>query len=106
MGFRVNRRRVPPLRSEHQRDEPAAAGNFEFAEDGVNMLFYHCHTQMCRFGDLLVALSVANKSRNLLFPRGKPGENRQVATPRCAASVTVATQVFALNQEMWSDDAS
>jgi len=32
------------LDSTHQRNKPAAAGNFEFAEDRVEVLFHHRQT--------------------------------------------------------------
>ena len=59
--------------SSHQRHKPAAAGDFEFAEDRVKMLFHHWHTQPGVFGDLLVAPPVANKRGNFLFAARKLG---------------------------------
>jgi hypothetical protein len=68
---------------EHPRNEPAAAGHFEFAEDRVDALFYHRHTQMRCIGDFLVALSPADESGNFLFSRGEPGNCRQTPARGC-----------------------
>jgi hypothetical protein len=59
--------------SSHQRHQPAAAGDFEFAEDRMKMLFYHWHTQPGVFRDLLVASSVADKPGNFLLAARKLG---------------------------------
>jgi hypothetical protein len=41
--------------SSHQRHKPTAAGDFEFAEDRVNVLFHRRQTQAGVIGDFLRA---------------------------------------------------
>ncbi len=52
----------------HQCNKPAAAGDFELAEDGVEMLFHHRQTQTGVVSDLLVAPSFTNKLGQLPVP--------------------------------------
>ena len=66
-----------PGDSLHQRHELTAAGDFEFVENRVQMLFHHLQTQASLIGDLLVAPPVTNQSRDFLFARREPGEMRQ-----------------------------
>ena len=66
-----------PGDSLHQRHELAAAGDFEFSKDAVQMLFHHLQTQAGLICDLLVAPPVANQSRDFLFAGREPGEMRQ-----------------------------
>jgi len=68
------------LASTHQRHKPAAAGDFEFAEDRVEVLFHHRQTQPGVIGDLLVAPALADKLRNLLFAPGQSDKSRQSQT--------------------------
>src|SRR4029434_8566749 len=60
---RVNRRRNA---SSHQRDEPAAAGDFELAKDHVEMLFHHLQTQAAVISYLLITPPTADKTRIFL----------------------------------------
>jgi len=66
-----------PGDSLHQRHELTAAGDFEFVENRVQMLFHHLQTQARLIGDLLVTPPVTNQSRDFLFARREPGEMRQ-----------------------------
>jgi hypothetical protein len=59
-----------PCDSAHQRNEPAAAGDFELAKDGVEVLFHHRPTQAGVLGDFLIRPPLADKSRNFLFASG------------------------------------
>jgi hypothetical protein len=59
-----------PCDSAHQRNEPAAAGDFELAKDGVEVLFHHRQTQAGVIGDFLIRPPLADKSRNFLFASG------------------------------------
>src|SRR5215475_12662682 len=43
----------------HQRDQSAATGHFQLAEDGVEMCFYRFETQAAFIGNLLIAAAVA-----------------------------------------------
>jgi len=60
----------------HQRNKPSAAGDFEFAEDGVQMLFHHRQTQAGVISDLLVTPPFTDKSRNFLFAPGESDNMR------------------------------
>jgi hypothetical protein len=62
--------------SSQQRNKPAAAIHFELPEDCVEVLFRHWQTQAGVVGDLLIAMSFADKSRNFLFAPGEPGKMR------------------------------
>src|SRR5438067_13935389 len=87
--------------SAHQRNKPAAAGNFEFAEDCVKVLFHHRQTQAGVISDLLVAPPFTDKSRNFLFAPGESDEMRQTGArrrPRGRSSVTA--QILALDKKM------
>src|SRR5438132_13825174 len=68
--------------SAHQRNKPAAAGNFEFAEDCVEMLFHHRQTQAGVVSDLLITPPFAGKPRNFLFAPGESNKMRQTVA-RC-----------------------
>jgi hypothetical protein len=70
------------------------------------MFFHHRHAQVRRIGDLFVALSTAHESCNFLFPDGEPGESWQPGVRQSAAPIAVATQILALDEEMWSRYAS
>src|SRR5438094_1085274 len=90
-----------PCASAHQRNKPAAAGNFEFAEDCVKVLFHHRQTQAGVISDLLVAPPFTDKSRNFLFAPGESDEMRQTGArrrPRGRSSVTA--QILALDKKM------
>ena len=52
----------------HQRNQPATAGDFELAENRMNVLFHRRQTGTGFIGDLLIALPVADKSDNFAFP--------------------------------------
>ena len=58
------------LPSQHQGHELAAACDFEFPEDRMEMFFHHRQTQTRRVRDFLVALSIANKTRDFLLTSG------------------------------------
>jgi hypothetical protein len=64
------------ISSAHQRHKPAAAGDFEFAEDRVKVLFHHRQTQTGVIGDLLVTPPFTDKSRNFLFTPGESDKMR------------------------------
>src|SRR5260370_27131559 len=87
--------------STHQGHELAAAGNFEFLENRIEMLFHHRQTQACRIGDFLVAPAIADQSRNFLFARGEPDEMRQTGVRRLGRLPSRTACVFALDQKMW-----
>jgi len=70
------------------------------------MLFHHRHAQVRGVGDLFVALSTAHQSCNFLFPHGEPRESRESGVDESAGPIAVATQMLALDEEMWSRDAS
>ena len=92
--------------SSHQRNEPAAAGDLEFAEDGVKVLFHHRQTQAGVISDLLVAPPFADKSRNFLFSSGESDEMRQTgARRRLRGRSSVTAQIFALDKKMRSRHA-
>src|SRR5438046_8810944 len=63
--------------SAHQRHEPAAAGDFEFTEDRVKVLFHRGQTQPGVISDLLVTPTIADKSDKFLFATRKPNQMRQ-----------------------------
>ena len=86
--------------SSHQCHELAAAGDFEFVEDRVKMLFDRWQTQASLIGDLLVAPPVANQSRDFLFARGEPGEMRQTGGCCLGMLSSVTAQGFALDEKM------
>jgi hypothetical protein len=85
--------------SAHQRHKPATAGDFEFAEDRVEVLFHHWHTQPGVFGDLLVTPPFADKSRDFLFAPRQSDKMRQTGARRLATRSRRA-QIFALDKKM------
>jgi hypothetical protein len=86
--------------SAHQRHEPAAAGNFEFAEDRVKVLFDHRQTQAGVISDFLVTPPFADKSRNFLFAPGESDEMRQTGARQLCTRSSVTAQIFAFDKEM------
>src|SRR5438094_7628030 len=87
--------------SAHQGNKSAAAGNFEFAEDCVEVLFHHRQTQAGVISDLLVTPPFADKSRNFLFAPGESDEMRQTgARCRPSRSSSLTAQIFALDKKM------
>src|SRR5947207_11392616 len=86
--------------SAHQRHEPAAAGDFEFAEDRVKMLFHRRQTQAGAIGDLLVTAPFTDKSRKFLFSACKPDEMRQTGAGRPGTPSNLTAQIFALDKKM------
>src|SRR5438270_13359720 len=76
--------------SAYQGNKSSAAGDFKFAEDGVQMLFHHRQTQPGVIGDLLITPPFAYKSSNFLFPPGETIKMRQTgARCRLHGSTTV-----------------
>src|SRR5437773_5240733 len=86
--------------SAHQRHEPAAAGDFEFTEDRVKVLFHRRQTQAGVISDFFVALPSADELRNFLFPPGKSDELRQTRACWASSLSKVTPQIFALNKKM------
>src|SRR5437764_14120502 len=86
--------------SAHQRHEPTAAGDFEFAEDRVKMLFHRRQTQAGAIGDLLVTAPFTDKSRKFLFSACKPDEMRQTGAGRPGTPSNLTAQIFALDKKM------
>ena len=84
--------------SSHQRHESAAAGDFEFAKDRVEMLFHHWQTQGGVISDLLITPSFADKPRNFLFAPGQSGKMRQTGTRR--SGTRSRAQIFAFDKKM------
>ena len=89
-----------PRDSSHQRHKPTAAGDFELAEDRVNVLFHRRHTQAGVIGNLLVTPPIADKSDNFLFPARKPDEMGQTGARRLGTRSSLTAQVFALDKKM------
>src|SRR5438067_10981810 len=86
--------------SAHQRHEPAAAGDFEFAEDRVKMLFHRRQTQAGAIGDLLVTAPFTDKSRKFLFSACKPDEMRQTEAGGPGTPSNLTAQIFGLDKNM------
>ena len=86
--------------SAHQRHEPAAAGDFEFAEDRVKVLFHRRQTQPRVISDLLITPALADKPRNFLFSARKPDEMRQSGARRPGTRSSLTARVFALDKKM------
>src|SRR5207248_4520505 len=87
--------------SAYQGNKSAAAGDFKFAEDGVQMLFHHRQTQPGVIGDLLVTPPFADKSRNFLFAPGESNEMRQTGARRGSRGPSsVTSQILALDKKM------
>ena len=86
--------------SSHQRNEPAAAGDLEFAEDRVEVLFHHRQTQARVIGDFLVTPPLTDKSRNFLFSPGESDEMGQTGARRPGARGRGRAQIFALDKKM------
>ncbi len=89
-----------PCASKHQRNKLAAAGDFELAEDCVEMLFHHRQTQASAISDLLVAPSFTNKSGNFLFAPGESDKMRQTRARRRGMRTSLTAQIFALDKKM------
>jgi len=86
--------------SAHQRHKPATAGDFEFAEDCVEMLFHHRQTQAGVISDFLITPPFADKPRNFLFAPGESDEMRQVGARRPVMRGSGRAQIFALDKKM------
>jgi hypothetical protein len=86
--------------SSHQRNKSAAAGDFEFAEDRMEVLFHHRQTQAGVIGDFLIRPALADKSRNFLFAPGESDKMRQTGARRPASRSSLTAQVFALDKKM------
>jgi len=86
--------------SSHQRNEPAAAADFELAEDGVEVLFHHRQTQAGVIGDLLITPPLADKSRNFLFAPGESDQMRQMGARRPGMRGSGRAQIFTLDKKM------
>src|SRR5439155_22290110 len=84
--------------SSHQRNKPAAAGDFEFVEDRVKVLFHHRQTQAGVISDLLITPPFANKPRNFLFAPGESGKMRQTGARR--PGTRSRAQIFAFDKKM------
>jgi hypothetical protein len=83
-----------------EENEPAAAGDFEFAKNRVKVLFHHRQTQPGVIGDLLVAPALANKLRNFLLAPCQPDKSRQIRIRRHRPG-GVRTKILAPDKEMW-----
>src|SRR5206468_197769 len=86
--------------SEQQRDKLAATGDFEFAEDSVNVLFHSWHTQSGAAGDFFVTPPLADESRNFLFTPRKLEQTRQNRARIPGPRNRLPTQVLALDEKM------
>src|SRR2546428_7750975 len=84
----------------YQRHKPAAAGDSEFAEDCVKMLFYCRQTQAGFIGDLLVAPPIADKSYQFPSALRELDEIRQTGTRRSVGRSSLTAQIFALDKNM------
>jgi len=90
-----------PGDSVHQRNEPAAAGDFELAKDGVEVLFHHRQTHAGVIGDLLITSSFADKPRNFLLAPGESDKMRQMGrTRRVDMRSSSTAQIFAFDKKM------
>jgi hypothetical protein len=88
--------------SHREENQPAPAGDFEFAEDGVQMLFHHRQTQLGVVGDLLVAPALADKLRNFPFALCEPGDAWQPEKPKSPRVFLVSATIFAGDEKMRS----
>src|SRR5215472_17489785 len=61
----------------HQRDQSAATGHFQLAEDGVEMCFYRFETQAAFIGNFLITAPVAYQTRQILFSTRQADQMRQ-----------------------------
>src|SRR5437899_12295351 len=86
--------------SAHQGNEPAAAGNFEFAEDYVEVLFHHRQTQAGVISDFLITPPFADKPRNFLFAPGESDKMRQMGARRPGMRGSGRAQIFTLDKKM------
>src|SRR6266404_8973573 len=86
--------------SAHQRHKAAAAGDLEFAENCVNVLFHRRQAQAGVISDLLITPTIADKSDNFLFSARKPDEMRQTGARRLGTRSSLTAQIFALDQKM------
>ena len=66
------------------------------------MLFHSLQTQAGVFGNFLIATSLACELRNLSFAACKPGKSRQMEKLWPTNESTVAAEIFARDQKMWS----
>jgi len=89
-----------PRHSAQQRNKPAAAVNFEFAEDRVEVLFHHRQTQAGVISDLLVTPPFTDKPRNFLFAPCESGEVRQTDACLPGMHSSGRAQILALDEEM------
>src|SRR5438093_13158561 len=83
--------------SAHQRYELAAAANFEFTKNTVQMFLHRFQTQTAFVSNFLIAPSVADQSRQLLFSPRELDEMRQGIDLTFRVS---APQVLELNKKM------
>jgi hypothetical protein len=90
--------------SAHQRNKPAAGGDFQFVEDPVNMLFHHRQTQASVISDLLITPPFADKSRNFLLAPGESGKMGQTGARR--PGTRSRAQIFAFDKKMRPRHAS
>src|SRR6266446_8567374 len=88
--------------SAHQRHQPAATTNLEFAKNTVQMFLHRFQTHAAFVSDFLIATPVADQSRQLLFAFGQLDEMRQGA--RFVLRVGAA-QVLELDEKMRPGDA-
>jgi len=86
--------------SSQQRNEPAAAVDFELAEDRVEVLFHHRQTQAGVISNLLVTPPFADKPRNFLFAPGESGKVRQTGACWPSTHSSGRPQIFALDKKM------
>jgi hypothetical protein len=84
--------------SSHQGNEPAAAGDFKFAEDCVEVLFHHRQTQASVISDFLITPPFADKPRNFLFAPGELDKMRQTGARR--PGTRSRAQIFAFDKKM------
>src|SRR5437762_5593625 len=86
--------------SAHQCHKPTAAGDFEFAEDRVKVLFHRRQAQPRVISDLLITPALADKPRNFLFSARKPDEMRQSGARRPGTRSSLTARIFALDKKM------
>jgi hypothetical protein len=86
--------------SAHQGDKPAAAGDFEFAEDRVKVLFHHRQTQAGVISGLLITPSTADKPRDFLFAPRESDKMWQTGVPWRGARSNLTAQILALDKKM------
>ena len=66
--FRQDRCRAGSQQLAHQGNQPTTAGDFELAENRVNVFFHRRQTRTSFIGDLLIALPIADKLDDFTFP--------------------------------------